>query len=248
VYDDAVRADAYATLEFPGTYYLAYRDLPNLIARHVQGTSALDFGCGAGRSTRFLRGLGFEAVGVDISAPMIHRAQERDPAGDYRLVANGDLDVLGDRTFDLVLAAFTFDNVPMEDKTRLCTLLGRRLAPHGRFINLVSAPAIYVNEWVSFSTKTFAANRTAASGDTVLIEMRDVDDRRPISDVLCTDEDYRTAFARAALESVAVHRPLGRPNEPYPWDTELTISPWTIYVLRRREHPNADNAIERSHA
>jgi hypothetical protein len=28
VYEDKARAQAYADLEFPGTYYLAYRDLP----------------------------------------------------------------------------------------------------------------------------------------------------------------------------------------------------------------------------
>jgi hypothetical protein len=28
VYEDSKRADAYAKMEFPGTYYLAYRDLP----------------------------------------------------------------------------------------------------------------------------------------------------------------------------------------------------------------------------
>ena len=49
VYNDARRADAYATLEFPGTYWLAFRDLPEIIARHVTGPVALDFGCGAGR-------------------------------------------------------------------------------------------------------------------------------------------------------------------------------------------------------
>ena len=35
VYDDAQRAEAYATLEFPGTYYLAYRDLPVIIAENL---------------------------------------------------------------------------------------------------------------------------------------------------------------------------------------------------------------------
>ena len=66
VYDDRARASAYAALEFPGTYYLAYRDLPTIIGEHVRGRKAVDFGCGAGRSTRFLRMLGFDAVGVDI--------------------------------------------------------------------------------------------------------------------------------------------------------------------------------------
>ncbi|HEU4365129.1 MAG TPA: class I SAM-dependent methyltransferase, partial [Candidatus Krumholzibacteria bacterium] len=91
VYDDGARADSYAALEFPGTYFLAYRDLPAIIGAHAQGTKAVDFGCGAGRSTRFLRGLGFDAVGVDISPPMLARARARDPGGDYRLVADGDV-------------------------------------------------------------------------------------------------------------------------------------------------------------
>ena len=39
-YDDPARAASYAGLEFPGTYYLAYRDLPDLIARHAGGVRA----------------------------------------------------------------------------------------------------------------------------------------------------------------------------------------------------------------
>ena len=75
VYDDKSRADAYAKLEFPGTYYLAYRDLPEIICEHVRGTKGLDFGCGTGRSTRFLAKLGFESVvGVDIADQMITQA------------------------------------------------------------------------------------------------------------------------------------------------------------------------------
>ncbi|MEE8632751.1 MAG: class I SAM-dependent methyltransferase, partial [Candidatus Bathyarchaeia archaeon] len=57
VYEDSERAEAYSKLEFPGTYYLAYRDLPKIISDHVKGREALDFGCGTGRSTRFLKRL-----------------------------------------------------------------------------------------------------------------------------------------------------------------------------------------------
>ena len=57
-YEDAKRVEAYAKLEFPGTYYLAYRDLPGIIFEHVKGRKSLDFGCGAGRSTRFLQKIG----------------------------------------------------------------------------------------------------------------------------------------------------------------------------------------------
>jgi SAM-dependent methyltransferase len=93
-YEDDEYANAYAKLEFPGTYYLAFRDLPAIFAAHVTGRKGLDFGCGAGRSTRLLRKLGFEAVGVDIAEPMVRRARAIDAEGDYRLVADGDLSAL----------------------------------------------------------------------------------------------------------------------------------------------------------
>ncbi len=54
-YEDAVRVEDYAHFEFTNTYYLAYRDLPGIIREHVKGTRAIDFGCGTGRSTRFVR-------------------------------------------------------------------------------------------------------------------------------------------------------------------------------------------------
>src|ERR1700758_2738447 len=90
VYEDEERARAYATLRFPGTYYLAFRDLPALIRRYNHGSRALDFGCGTGRSTRFLRDLGLKVIGVDISQPMLDQARALDPSGDYYLV-RGDI-------------------------------------------------------------------------------------------------------------------------------------------------------------
>jgi SAM-dependent methyltransferase len=232
VYDDRDRADSYARLEFPGTYYLAFRDLPTIIREHVRGTRALDFGCGTGRSTRFLRGLGFDVTGVDISEPMLAQARSRDPGGAYHLVADGDLPALPGGAYDLVLSAFTFDNVPTaERKVALFRALRSSLAPGGRLVNLVSSPDIYLHEWASFSTRDFPENRDAKSGDTVRIVMLDVDDRRPVEDILWTDEAYRDVYARAGLTPVQTLRPLARPGEKFDWVSETSIAPWVIYVL-----------------
>ena len=234
VYADDARADAYANLEFPGTYYLAFRDLPAIIGEHVRGTRALDFGCGTGRSTRFLRDLGFGVVGVDIAEQMLQRARTLDPEGDYRLVTGGDLGALKGLTFDLVLSTFTFDNIATRDgKVSLLASLNCLLANGGRFVNLVSSPEIYLNEWASFSTKDFPENRNAKSGDRVRIVMLDVDDRRPVEDVLWSDEEYRDAYRSAGLVAIDAHRPLGREGEPFDWVTETVVSPWAIYVLAR---------------
>jgi ubiquinone/menaquinone biosynthesis C-methylase UbiE len=187
-----------------------------------------------------MRELGFDVVGVDIAERMLARARESDPQGDYRLVSTGDLSGLPANHYDLVLCAFTFDNIPgMENRVTLFRALERLLRDSGRIVNLVSAPEIYVNEWTSFSTRDFPENRTAESGDTVRIVMLDVEDRRPVQDVFWTDEDYREVYRRAGLAMVTRHQPLASEDEPWEWVSETEISPWAIYVLRRAE-PDGD--------
>ena len=232
-YADASYAGAYAKLDFPGTYFLAFRDLPELLRAHAPRGRALDFGCGAGRSSRFLRRLGYEVVGVDIAEDMLRLARRLDPGGDYRLVADGDLAPLGEGTFDLALAAFPFDNVPgMDRKVGILRAIRRLLRPRGVLVNLVSSPAIYVNEWVSFSTRDFPENRRAASGDRVRIVNTAIEDRRPAEDILWTDAAWREAYAAAGLEPLARHEPLGRDDEPIAWVSETRVAPWVIWVLQ----------------
>jgi ubiquinone/menaquinone biosynthesis C-methylase UbiE len=232
VYADVDRARAYADLEIAGTYYLAFRDLPVLLRKYVCGTRALDFGCGTGRSTRFLRELAFEVIGVDVSQAMLDQARGRDPCGDYRLVAEGTLAGFGTGTFDLILAAFTFDNIPTDlQKTSALRDLRRLLAPGGRLVVVVSSPVIYWHEWASFSTRDFPANRSARDGDSVRIVMLDVPDRRPVVDIVCSDTHYRELFEAVGLCVVDALRPLATGAESVQWVSETTIPPWTVYVL-----------------
>lgn len=235
-YDDSRRAEAYARLEFANTYYLAFRDLPAIFAEHVQGRRAVDFGCGTGRSTRFLRQLEFEATGVDIAPKMIAKARELDAAGDYRLVEDDDLSGLNAGSYDLVLSAFTFDNIPGWDtKVRLFRDLGRLLNSAGKIVSVVSAPEIYTHEWASFSTRDYQENWSAQTGDTVRIVTTDIADRRPAEDILWTDEAYAEVYRRAGLEAIARYQPLARGDESYEWVSETTIPPWVIYVIGKKQ-------------
>jgi SAM-dependent methyltransferase len=233
-YEDALRAAAYSGLKYPGTYYLAFRDLPQILKAHVCGERALDFGCGTGRSTRFLQNLGFNVIGVDISAEMLHLARKHDPKGNYLLVRPGKPIEVQAGSMDLVLAAFPFDNIATAaTKIALFEELRHLLTPNGRLVNLVSSPEIYLNEWLSFSTQGFPENRMAASGDVVRVVMLDVPDSRPVEDILWTHEDYLDVYQEAGLIMEAVYRPLGRDDEQFSWVTELNIAPWVIYVLSR---------------
>lgn len=232
-YEDASRANAYATLEFANTYYLAFRDLPRILAQHVIGTKALDFGCGTGRSTRFLQKLGFKVIGIDIAEDMLRIARATDPTGDYRLVAGDDLTQFASGAFDLVLCAFPFDNIPGGRKARIFCDLAELLARTGTIINVVSSPEIYSHEWASFTTRYFPENAIACCGDVVRIVTTDHPDQRPVEDILCTDEAYRAVYREAGLEAIEVLAPVANGDEPYSWMSETQIAPWVIYVLKR---------------
>ncbi len=234
VYEDAKRAEAYAKLEFPGTYYLAYRDLPEIISEFIIGKQAVDFGCGAGRSTRYLKRLGFETVGVDISEDMLRRARAQDKGGEYFRIIDGELSPIKSDSYDFVLSAFTFDNIPTaEKKLRNLIEIKRILKPGGVIVNLVSSPDIYVNEWASFTTKDFPENKHAKSGDKVKIIMTDVDDRRPVEDIVWSHDSYLDIYGLAGLKLLKTHKPLAKESEPFSWVNETKIAPWVIYVLRK---------------
>lgn len=235
-YEDSARAGAYATLEFKNTYHLAFRDIPAILSEHVRGRKSMDFGCGTGRSTRFLRQLGFEVTGIDIADDMIRKARELDPSGDYRLVLNDgpgdDLSSLQPGAYDLVLAAFTFDNIAGRDsKVRILHDLGSLLDQEGRIVLVVSRPEIYTHEWASFTTKAFPENRAAKSGDKVRIIVTDHADPRPVEDILWTDEAYHEVFKEAGLRLLRKYEPRARGDEPYNWGSEVEIAPWAVYVV-----------------
>ncbi|MGO8795025.1 MAG: class I SAM-dependent DNA methyltransferase [Candidatus Sulfotelmatobacter sp.] len=232
-YEDTGRSAAYSTLEFSNTYYLAYRDVPAIVSEQVTGTKALDFGCGTGRSTRFLRKLGFDVIGVDVSENMLSIARATDPSGDYRLLPGDDFRELDGDAFDLVLSAFTFDNIPAAMKARIFRDLGSLLAPNGIIVSVVSSPEMYLHEWASFSTKDFPENARAGNGDIVRNIITDHEDRRPVKDILCTDASYRAVYAEAGLQVIRTVQPLAKGDEPYAWVNETKIAPWVIYVLKR---------------
>jgi SAM-dependent methyltransferase len=231
-YENSHLADAYSKLEFPGTYYLAFRDLPNIISQYAKGKRAVDFGCGTGRSTRFLKNLGFDTVGIDLSGDMVKKAKALDPNGDYKLIQGEGVADLPTDSFDIVLSTFTFDNIPTkETKINLLIALNRLLKKDGVIVNLVSSPEMYTHEWASFSTKDFPENRFAQSGDKVRIIITAIDDKCPVEDIIWSNDSYRQVFTESNLRIINIFKPLATGKEPIEWVQETKISPWTIYVL-----------------
>lgn len=229
-WDNDTRSASYAKLEFPNTYHLAYRDLPEIAKSHAKGIKTLDFGCGTGRSSRFFKKQGFDVTGIDISPSMIRQAVEKDPGGTYILAKDGNYnDIPND--FDLITSIFTFDNIPAQKRLLILSGLKQKLSRRGCIIMLDSNPELYRNEWASFSTAPFAGNRTAKTGDPVYTIMNDVEDKTPVEDYFFTEQDYLKLFEEAGMKLLKRYAPLGSKDESFTWKSELTIAPWIIYVL-----------------
>jgi ubiquinone/menaquinone biosynthesis C-methylase UbiE len=72
-----------------------------------RGTGVLDLGCGAGRFSRIAADRGAHICGLDAAAPFVQIAQERIPAGEFRV---GDIEHVPwpDNSFDIVTGFNSF--------------------------------------------------------------------------------------------------------------------------------------------
>lgn len=99
----------------------------------VDGRRVLDIGCGEGRFCRLLAGLGAEVVGVDLTAPLIHRAQELGTGGETYLVGNAEnIEGIEGESFDLAVSYIVL--VDVFDFSSSIKEAWRALRPGGRFV------------------------------------------------------------------------------------------------------------------
>ena len=60
---------------------------------------------------------------------MLDQARALDPSGEYHLICNNIAGEFAPGSFDIILAAFTFDNMPAETKAEVLSALRILLAP-----------------------------------------------------------------------------------------------------------------------
>jgi len=231
-HDYEKHAGDYAELGMEGTQYLAFRDIPMLIGESAGSIeSALDYGCGAGRSTRFLKRLGLNAVGADVSREMLDEARSKDRLGEYHHIQSGRLP-FADAAFDLVFSSFVFLEVSrIEEIENILKEMKRVLRKDGTIMFVTTSMEAPKGNWVSMSYAFPENDKPLHSGDTVKLLLHGID--VVLHDYYWTDDDYIRAAERAGLRLVKFHKPLGSVDDSIEWRDETTVSPIAIFVLRR---------------
>lgn len=223
-------AHRYALREFNNTDYLAFREIA---ARHLLcDLQVLDLGCGTGRSARFLKQLGNQVTGADVSPEMLEQARSSDPDGDYHALERGGPLPFEDARFDAVFTSWMLvelgDPAQIEDLLRECA---RVVRPGGTAVAVTNTADFYRGDWVSIDI-SFPENRSPLqSGQPVKAVL--LPERVTVEDYFWTDDDYRRFFASAGWEVVAALHPLGLPDDPIIWKDEARLAPFVVYHCRR---------------
>jgi ubiquinone/menaquinone biosynthesis C-methylase UbiE len=230
--DKIENIEKYSRFGIQGTSWLAFRDVPELVQKYVKGKRTLDYGCGNGRSTRFLKSLGLNPVGMDISINMLMQAKNLDPTGHYFVVNSGKIPAV-DQFYDFVFSSFVL--LVIETKEEIFQILQeahRILKDDGTFMVITGSEELHSKQmdWLSYETN-FPENDSLTSGSLAKIGNKDVG--AVFYDYNWTDQDYQELFKAAGFEVIEKHNPLGKPEDGYKWKSEVQYSPHVIYVLKK---------------
>ncbi len=222
----------YSNFGIEGTSWLAFREIKKILKHYKCGKRALDYGCGAGRSTRYLKSLGVNPIGVDICPKILEEALKFDEELNYFLINNARVPVINNY-FDLVFSSFTLIMVSSKlEMSLIVQEMHRILKKGGLCIIITGSEELHCPNkvWNSYDTD-FPENYNLRSGSMAKLKIKEVD-------VIFTDynwlnEDYVEIIEGNGFQILETLSPLGKGNDPYPWFSEKDTSPYLIYVARK---------------
>ena len=219
-------AKIYGTLGIEGTTYeIGYACVRESLGDGIAGKAFLDFGCGAGRSTFFLKALGAEHVyGVDHDQNMLDLslATKRDGV-EFFLIA--DVIPLPDEAVDGAISLTVFVEIrTMAAMSEACSEVARVLRHGSPFIVMSVSPMAFGHTFRSFGYPTA---KPLQSGDITTAIVTAPAGQVSIDDTYWTEEDYRSALVQAGFTVTAIDYP--RPHDPGTWSTdEAAVPPFIV--------------------
>ncbi len=223
-------AGLYRSFGIKGTTYQIGFDAVARLLGDISGRTFLDFGCGAGRSARFLRALGARHVyAVDHDQNMIGQALSRDLDGvTFRHI--GSAIPLPDMSVDGAVSMNVFIEIrTLAAMTGACAEIARTLRPGAAFVLESSSPMAFGHTFRSFS---YPHTGSLRSGDTTPCIVTAPGGQFVIEDTYWTEDDYTGAIEHAGLTVTTVDYP--RPRDPEAWSTDEASIPPCIVIEARK--------------
>jgi SAM-dependent methyltransferase len=228
-YTDA-DAELYGSLGIEGTTYQIGFDAVAKLLGDVRGKTFLDFGCGNGRSARFLRSLGVQHVyAVDHAQNMIDQALTQ-RLDSVTFIHIDSTIPLPDTSVDGAVSMSVFIEIRTRGAmTRACAEIARILRAGAAFVLESSSPMAFGHTFRSFSYPHAGPLR---SGDTTPCIV--IAPRGPIviKDTYWTEHDYVDAIEQAGLTVTTIDYP--RPRDPAAWSTDEASVPPCIVIEAKK--------------
>lgn len=226
------------SLKGEGTLFLSFRDIDLMIKEHCHNSTfhslkAIDYGCGAGRSTRYLKSLGISQVeGFDISGDMIQQARGFDPHGNYTVIPSALIPAYNS-TYDLAFMSFV--TVAIDQKmeiSRIFRELNRVLRKGGQVLSLTLSEAFWnpKRKWITYK-QDYPENYVPVSGQKSRLTINFVN--LELTDYYWQENDIIECAKEAKLSLTKIHRPIGKPEDDIAWQDESNFSPYTIFSFRK---------------
>lgn len=238
-YSDEASKYSKISLQGEGTIFLSFRDLKPLIQRQFpnkpfKNLKGLDYGCGASRSTRYLKSLGITQVdGFDISKDMIQQAKELDPTGNYQLIASGELPVPND-SYDFALMSFVTVAINTRDElSEVFKELGRILKKDGVIFCLTLSEAFWNphRHWISYE-QDYPENYAPKSGQKSRLLIKSIN--LELTDSYWSEQDLIDCVEATGLFMADIHHTLGKKEDGIEWQDEYHFAPYTIFSFKKK--------------
>jgi SAM-dependent methyltransferase len=248
-------AAEYAKIELVGTYLFAAQVVwEKLLPLRGEIGCLVDFGCGAGKSTRAAARCvraGGSAIGVDISAEMVAQAAALTKAAKadhpdvrfiYKQIGSRDgreVIPLEDGTADAAVTTWVLQEMQTEDQLADAVgEIGRVTRRGGWFAAVCNNDANTCEDYTAFTYAPFPENRTRRDNF--------VKSRSTVSDIVWEKDRFWSreilagCIERAGFRIRSIEYPLADPAAPpfpgdpaRPWKDELTFSPMMLFWSRK---------------
>ncbi len=186
------------------TFEPAFQALAHRIGS-LDSKLALDFGCGTGRSSKFVESLGGSCIGVDHNFEMVHEAIQHTSERCQFLHVTGGTLPFQDAIFDVAISVSVFIEIrTINAMIQACKEVARVTKSGGSFFVVSTNPNAFSETYENFS---YHAAGPLKSGDLVECIIRTPRGEIRIEDTYWGEEDYGNALAIAGFRIENIEYP-----------------------------------------